>query len=150
MKKAAEIMRFQRLVGCGRRTRTSDLRVMSCDLDTVLPPLRAFVPFLLGTEIPFVPLCSVGSVCSKSRMGHGLGPKIERYCDFPSEHWTRIRTNNVMERLNREIRRRTRVVGSFPDGNSALMLVYARLRHVAGTQWGQQEVHEHEAFGGRR
>ena len=35
------------------------------------------------------------------------------YCDFPSEHWTRIRTNNVIERLNREIRRRTRVVGSF-------------------------------------
>ena len=26
------------------------------------------------------------------------------YCDFPSEHWTRIRTNNVIERLNREIR----------------------------------------------
>ena len=58
------------------------------------------------------------------------------YCDFPSEHWTRIRTNNVVERLNREIRRRTRVVGTFPDGNSALMLVCARLRHVAGTQWG--------------
>ena len=38
------------------------------------------------------------------------------YCDFPSEHWTRIRTNNVIERLNREIRRRTRVVGSF-QGN---------------------------------
>ena len=51
------------------------------------------------------------------------------YCDFPSEHWTRIRTNNVIERLNREIRRRTRVVGTFPDGNSALMLVCARLRH---------------------
>ena len=61
------------------------------------------------------------------------------YCDFPSEHWTRIRTNNVMERLNREIRRRTRVVGSFPDGNSALMLVCARLRHVAGTQWGNKK-----------
>ena len=40
------------------------------------------------------------------------------------------------ELLNREIRRRTRVVGTFPDGNSALMLVCARLRHVAGTQWG--------------
>ena len=38
------------------------------------------------------------------------------YTDFPAEHWTRIRTNNVLERLNREIRRRTRVVGSFPDG----------------------------------
>ena len=58
------------------------------------------------------------------------------YCDFPSEHWTRIRTNNVIERLNREIRRRPRVVGTFPDGNSALMLVCARLRHAAGTQWG--------------
>ena len=61
------------------------------------------------------------------------------YTDFPSEHWTRIRTNNVLERLNREIRRRTRVVGCFPDGNSALMLVCARLRHVAGTQWGNKK-----------
>lgn len=61
------------------------------------------------------------------------------YCDFPSEHWTRIRTNNVMERLNREIRRRTIVVGTFPDSNSALMLVYARLRHGAGTQWGSRK-----------
>ncbi len=60
------------------------------------------------------------------------------YCDFPSEHWTRIRTNNVIERLNREIRR-TRVVSCFPDGNSALVLVCARLRHVAGTQWGNKK-----------
>lgn len=58
------------------------------------------------------------------------------YMTFPFEHWNRIRTNNTIERLNREIRRRTRVVGTFPDGNSALMLVCARLRHVAGTQWG--------------
>ena len=57
------------------------------------------------------------------------------YADFPFEHLTRIHTNNVIERLNREIRRRTSVVGCFPDGNSALMLVCARLRHVAGTQW---------------
>ncbi len=61
------------------------------------------------------------------------------YTDFPYEHWTRIRTDNVIERLNREIRRRTRVVGTFPDGNSALMLVCARLRHVAGTQWGSKK-----------
>ncbi len=50
-----------------------------------------------------------------------------------------LHTNNVIERLNREIRRRTRVVGSFPDGSSALMLVCARLRHVAGTQWGSKK-----------
>ena len=61
------------------------------------------------------------------------------YADFPSEHWTRIRTNNVIERLNREIHRRTRAVGGFPDGNSALMLVCARLWHVAGTQWGNKK-----------
>ena len=42
----------------------------------------------------------------------------------------------VLERLMREIRRRTRVVGAFPDGQSALMLVAARLRHVAATKWG--------------
>ena len=58
------------------------------------------------------------------------------FMDFPSQHWTRIRTNNTLERLNREIRRRTRSIGAFPDGNSALMLVCARLRHVAGTDWG--------------
>ena len=44
------------------------------------------------------------------------------YYVFPSEHWTRICTNNVIERLNRGIRRRTRVVGAFLDGNSAFML----------------------------
>ena len=51
----------------------------------------------------------------------------------------KIRTNNVIERMNREIRRWTRVVGAFPDGNSALMLVCARLRHVAGIQWGSKK-----------
>ena len=66
------------------------------------------------------------------------------YCYFPNEHWTRIRTTNAMERLNREIRRRPCVVGRFPDGNSALMLVCARLRHVVWYPVEQQEVHEHE------
>ena len=60
------------------------------------------------------------------------------YMSFPREHWIRIRTNNTMERLNREIRRRTRVVGNFPDGQSAVMLVAARLRHVAATRWGSR------------
>ncbi len=72
------------------------------------------------------------------------------YCDFPSEHWTCIRTNNAVERLNREIRRRTRVVGRFLDGHSAFMLVCTRLCHMANNPVGQQEVHEHEASGGCR
>ena len=58
------------------------------------------------------------------------------YYDFPREHRMRIRTNNALERIMKEIRRRTRVVGAFPDGHSALMLCAARLRHIAGTQWG--------------
>lgn len=58
------------------------------------------------------------------------------YCEMPREHWRRIRTNNAIERLNREIKRRTRVVGTFPDGKSALMLVAARLKYVADSEWG--------------
>lgn len=60
------------------------------------------------------------------------------YMDFPSEHWLRIRTNNVIERVNREIKRRTRVIGTFPDGESALMLVCARLRYIASNDWGKK------------
>lgn len=60
------------------------------------------------------------------------------YYSFPSSHWRRIRTNNPLERIMREIRRRTNVVGAFRDGNSALMLVAARLRHIAGTKWSHK------------
>lgn len=58
------------------------------------------------------------------------------YMAFPREHWRSLRTNNPLERLIREVRRRTRVVGAFPDGNSALMLVAARLRYMTTTKWG--------------
>jgi putative transposase len=64
----------------------------------------------------------------------GVAETLTHYA-FPEEHWRRIRTNNPLERLLREIRRRTRVVGAFPDGQSALNLAAARLRHVAGTAW---------------
>jgi transposase-like protein len=71
-----------------------------------------------------------------------VGEKIDEtltYYAFPSQHWLKIRTNNPMERLLKEARRRTKVVGAFPDGNSALMLVAARLRHVSATQWGMRK-----------
>ena len=61
------------------------------------------------------------------------------YYAFPGSHWRKIRTNNTLERLNREIRRRTNVVGSFPDGQAALMLVAARLRYVLSHQWGTRK-----------
>lgn len=58
------------------------------------------------------------------------------FYEFPEEHWRKIRTNNPMERILKEVRRRTKVIGAFPDGQSALMLVGARLRHVTTTKWG--------------
>lgn len=61
------------------------------------------------------------------------------YMDFPDHHWTKLRTNNPLERIMREIRRRTRVVGAFPDGESAMMLIGARLRYIAGSRWGTKK-----------
>ncbi len=58
------------------------------------------------------------------------------YMAYPREHWRSLRTNNPLERVMRELRRRTRVVGNFPDGESALMLVAARLRYMAAGRWG--------------
>jgi putative transposase len=55
------------------------------------------------------------------------------YYAFPDIHWHKIRTNNPLERIMREIRRRTRVVGAFPDGQSCLNLVVAR--YIAASAW---------------
>jgi putative transposase len=60
------------------------------------------------------------------------------YMDFPGEYWWWIRLNGAIERLNREIRRRNRSIDAFPDGQSALMLVCARLRHIQDSLWGQK------------
>ena len=59
------------------------------------------------------------------------------YCEMPREHRRRIRTNNTIDQLS-EIRRRTRVADAFPDGKSALMLVAARLKYVADSEWGSR------------
>ena len=50
---------------------------------------------------------------------------------FPPELWTRIYSTNPLERLNKEVKRRTNVVGVFPDGSSATRLVGAVLLEIA-------------------
>ena len=60
------------------------------------------------------------------------------YTEFPPDRWSQIRTSDGIERINREIRRKTRVVGTFPDGNSALMLVTARLKYIVEHEWGKR------------
>ncbi|MDY3970199.1 MAG: IS256 family transposase [Atopobiaceae bacterium] len=80
------------------------------------------------------------------RMGLREAAKVVRegyaetltYTRFPQEHWRRIRTNNAIGRINRETGRRTRAVGTFPDGRSALMLVTARLKYVAESERGSR------------
>ena len=69
------------------------------------------------------------------RVGEGIEETLTYYA-FPDKHHRHIRTNNPLERIMREIRRRSRVVGCFPDGNSALMLAAARLRYIASSKWG--------------
>jgi transposase-like protein len=61
------------------------------------------------------------------------------YYSFPDSHWLKMRTNNPLERIMKEIRRRTRVVGAFPDGQSCLNLAAARLRHIASSQWSTRK-----------
>ena len=53
----------------------------------------------------------------------GAAEDVLAYMAFPQEHWARIDSTNPLERLNREVKRRTEVVGVFPDTASVLRLV---------------------------
>ena len=61
--------------------------------------------------------------------------RVRDHLEGSCEALSKETLNLMLERIMREIRRRTRVVGAFPDGNSALNLAAARLRHIAGTRW---------------
>jgi putative transposase len=71
------------------------------------------------------------------RVRNGIAETLTYY-SFPASHWRRIRTNNPLERIMREIRRRTHVVGTFPDGKSALIAgscqAEAHCRHPKGNE----------------
>jgi putative transposase len=62
--------------------------------------------------------------CSKAMqiLENALGDTLT-FMAFPREHWCRVSSTNPIERINREIRRRTRVVGVFPSIASAMRLI---------------------------
>jgi putative transposase len=65
-----------------------------------------------------------GATCGKAMqiLENGLSDTLT-FMAFPREHWSRISSTNPIERINREIRRRTRVIGIFPSVASALRLI---------------------------
>ena len=69
-------------------------------------------------------------------------PDALAYLDFPPSHWKRLRTNNVQERANREIKRRSRVVQVFPSESSLLRLVGAVMCDQAETWSGSRYFSE--------
>ena len=70
----------------------------------------------------------LGRRADSLRIGHYtnfLDTTALAYLDFPPTHWKRLRTNNVQERTNREIKRRSRVVQVFPSTGSLVRLAGA-------------------------
>ena len=128
------IVHFYRNVLCVVPTR------LMLDVATMLKAIHAsedLVAVLEKAETVCIKLKSLKLKEAARKIQESIGETFTYYA-FPHEHRVRIRTNNALERIMREIRRRTRVVGAFPDGHSALMLCAARLRHIAGTQWGSK------------
>jgi len=52
---------------------------------------------------------------------------LYNYQSFPKKHWRRIRTTNILERVNKELKRRSRMVGAFPNERSLIRLAVAML-----------------------
>ena len=89
-----------------------------------------------------MPICTWTGSCSSAAGAQLAEDSIqETFNNFgcPPHHWLKLKANNPVERLLKEARRRTKVAGAFPDGNSALMLVAARLRYVSTTAWGTRK-----------
>jgi transposase-like protein len=78
---------------------------------------------------------ATGRAFSRPASGPSSIEAIPSYYECSHENWRCLRTNKPMERLMREIRRRTRVIKAYPGGRSALMMMAARLHYAAASRW---------------
>lgn len=78
----------------------------------------------------------VGAMRNERTVHDGFAETLA-YTEFLPERWRRIRTNDGIERIDREIGKKTRVVGTFPDDNTTLRLATARLKYIAEHEWGK-------------
>lgn len=113
--------------------------------DEIIPMLRAIHEMENATEakkkaLNVVEQLKERKLSKAARILEGGIDETLTYHHYPREHHRSIRSNNLLERMFKEVRRRTRVVGCFPDGKSALMLVCARFRHIA-QNWPEQRAY---------
>lgn len=77
---------------------------------------------------------------------------LHSFAAFPEEHWRRLRTTNMMERVNLELKRRTKKIGAFPDDASLLRLTVSLLMDIdeeciTGRRYLNMEAMEEEQEG---
>jgi len=103
--------------------------ICSIDIAFSLGPGQDFIPVLLSEW---------RSLDTSAELLKTKGHETLTYYAFPTNPWRQLRANKPLERIIRETRRRTQVVGAFPDAHSALTRVAARLRLIASTKWGRR------------
>ena len=121
---------------CRRRHKVHFARDVTSKLGSAhSKPVNALISTIFAQTSPIAVKAQYGQVCAALRgslpdiadMLEAAEPDLTAFAAYPMEHWQKIWSNNPIERLNREIKRRSDVVQIFPDKASVTRLVGAVL-----------------------